>query len=296
MEEDFGVMDEAYHISRTELVLWFNNKLGLKLHCIEQLGTGAPHVQILDYFFPGSVNMSRINWKAKTSWEFVANYKLVQQGFDNLGLKKKIDVEKLTQAKYQDNLEFAQWIKRFCDINGAEPEGDYDGPGKRAKQDLFYKHDLNKYKNLMRMAEKAKDKKDEPGSKQIGRDGGTSKRASGLKRKKGPDSNTTPPTIKKKKTVGSQGGAPVKKKTTTEKKPSEKKPNEKKPKDQKTLKAKEDVAFVIEILKSASTDEEKIDLLKERFGIETKVPSENEESEEIEEAEDSDDEKVNENN
>ena len=134
------------------------------------------------------------------------------------------------------------------------------------------------------MAERAKNKKEEPGSKQIGRDGGTSKRASGLKKKKkGPDSSTSgpPTTLKKKKTVGSQGGAPVKRKSVTEKKP----------KDETALKAKEDVAFVIEILKSASTDEEKIDLLKERFGIKTKVASDNEESEEIEEAEESEDDK-----
>jgi hypothetical protein len=278
MEEDFGVMDEAYHISRTELVLWFNTKLDLKLHCIEQLGTGAPHVQIIDLFFPGSVNMSRVSWKAKTSWEFVANFKVLQQGFDVLGLKKKIDVEKLTQAKYQDNLEFAQWIKRFCDLNGSEPEQPYDGPAKRNNQDLFYKHNLQKYKSLMSMAERAKNKKDNSNVKMIGREGGTGKRSSHLKRKKGTDkpptpvarknsNKTTPKTLAKKKTI-------PEKKVKKEKVPS---------------KEKLDIEFVISILKSESTDEEKIELLKERFGIQIKVESEVEESEEIEEAEDSDD-------
>ena len=165
MQEDFGVMTSAYHVSRTDIILWINELLKTKVHCIEQLGTGAVHCQILDYYFPGSLSMGKVSWKAKTSWEFVANFKVLQQGFDNLGLKKKIDVERLTAAKYQDNLEFAQWIKQFCDINGSAPEGDYDGPGRRKKQSLFYRKNLSKYKSLMAMARKSKAKQEKDGRK-----------------------------------------------------------------------------------------------------------------------------------
>lgn len=155
MEEDFGMMNQAYHVSRTDIILWINTLLKTKLHCIEQLGTGAVHCQLLDFYFPGSLSMSKVSWKAKTSWEFVANFKVLQQGFDNLGLKKKIDVEKLTQAKYQDNLEMAQWIKRFCDVNGSALEGEYDGPGRRNGQGLVFKKNLSKYKSIMNMAKKS---------------------------------------------------------------------------------------------------------------------------------------------
>jgi RP/EB family microtubule-associated protein len=165
MEEDFGMMNQAYHVSRTELILWINTILKLKLHCIEQLGTGAVHCQLLDYYFPGSLSLSKVSWKAKTSWEFVANFKVLQQGFDNLGLKKKIDVEKLTAAKYQDNLEFAQWIKRFCDVNGSAPEGEYNGPAKRNKQGVIFKRNLNKYKSIMNMAKKSSARKESSGMK-----------------------------------------------------------------------------------------------------------------------------------
>lgn len=45
-------------------------------------------------------------------------------------------VAKLVKAKYQDNLEFLQWMKRYFDINyNGEP---YDALGRRKGADLFY--------------------------------------------------------------------------------------------------------------------------------------------------------------
>ncbi len=41
-----------------------------------------------------------------------------------------IEVSKLVKAKYQDNLEFLQWMKGFHDRNYSG--GEYDGPGRRA--------------------------------------------------------------------------------------------------------------------------------------------------------------------
>lgn len=166
MQEDFGIMTEAYHISRTDLIVWVNKLLDTKLYRIEQLGTGAIHCQLIDYFFPGSLNISKVNWKAQNSWEFVSNFKVLQQGCDNLGLKKKIDVERLTQAKYQDNLEFAQWIKRFCDLNGTIPMEEYDGVAKRNGESIFYLKNINKYNSMMAMVSR-RDLKAE--SKKMGR-------------------------------------------------------------------------------------------------------------------------------
>ena len=51
-------------------------------------------------------------------------------------IKRYIDVDKLVKAKYQDNLEFLQWMKRFFDIKyNGQP---YDAAGRRKGQDLFY--------------------------------------------------------------------------------------------------------------------------------------------------------------
>lgn len=41
-------------------------------------------------------------------------------------------IEKLSKAKYQDNLEFAQWMKRYFDLNnGSAAAKDYDPVAKR---------------------------------------------------------------------------------------------------------------------------------------------------------------------
>lgn len=66
--------------------------------------------------FPGKVAMQRINWGAKNEWEFINNYKILQQAFLKCKIQKHIDIEKLSKSKYQDNLEFIQWMKRYYDL------------------------------------------------------------------------------------------------------------------------------------------------------------------------------------
>lgn len=58
-----------------------------------------------------------MKWQAKSEYEFIENFKLLQQAFARNDIKKHIEVEKLSKAKYQDNLEFLQWLKRYFDIN-----------------------------------------------------------------------------------------------------------------------------------------------------------------------------------
>ena len=57
--------------------------------------------------FPGKVKMNRVNWRARNEWEFIVNFKILQQAFDKCNIKKYIDIERLSKARYQDNLEFA---------------------------------------------------------------------------------------------------------------------------------------------------------------------------------------------
>jgi RP/EB family microtubule-associated protein len=47
-------------------------------------------------------------------------------------VQRHVDVDKLIRAKYQDNLEFCQWLKAFYDQSGAYRE-DYDAKAVRAK-------------------------------------------------------------------------------------------------------------------------------------------------------------------
>lgn len=108
-----GMMDDAYFVGRHELLSFFNELLGLQLTKIEQTATGAVACQITEYIFPGSIPLSRINWEARSDYEFVANYKLLQAAFAKNNVQRFVDVTKLIRAKYQDNLEFCQWLKAF---------------------------------------------------------------------------------------------------------------------------------------------------------------------------------------
>ncbi|MGK3758884.1 MAG: RP/EB family microtubule-associated protein, partial [Bacillariaceae sp.] len=57
--------------------------------------------QLTDYIFPGSIPLSRINWEARSDYEYVSNYKLLQAAFTKYNVKRYVDVGKLIRAKYQ---------------------------------------------------------------------------------------------------------------------------------------------------------------------------------------------------
>ncbi|KAI8986297.1 calponin homology domain-containing protein [Trametes punicea] len=102
--------------SRTELLAWLNDLLQVNYTKVEQCGTGGAYCQIMDSIF-GDVPMSRVKMNAKHEYEFIANFKILQNTFRQHKIEKPIPVEKLVKCKMQDNLEFLQWIKRFWDTN-----------------------------------------------------------------------------------------------------------------------------------------------------------------------------------
>lgn len=88
----------------------------------------------MDAIYPGTFNFSKVKWDAKHEYEFVENYKCLQQALDKNGIKRHVNVQALTKAKYQDNLEFCQWVKSYFDKNyNGEP---YDALGRRKNKDL----------------------------------------------------------------------------------------------------------------------------------------------------------------
>jgi RP/EB family microtubule-associated protein len=108
-----GINDGAYFVGRKEIIEYLNNQLDLSLEKIEQTASGAVACQLMDKFFPGSVQMKRVNWEAKSDFQFIENYKILQAAFTTCNIQKHIDVDRLIRAKYQDNLEFCQWLKAF---------------------------------------------------------------------------------------------------------------------------------------------------------------------------------------
>ncbi|PCH40456.1 hypothetical protein WOLCODRAFT_24114 [Wolfiporia cocos MD-104 SS10] len=114
--------------SRTELLAWLNDLLQINYTKVEQCGTGGAYCQIMDSVF-GDIPMARVKMNARQEYEYLANYKVLQNVFRAHKVDKPIPVERLVKCKMQDNLEFLQWIKRFWDTNyGGHP---YDPVGRR---------------------------------------------------------------------------------------------------------------------------------------------------------------------
>ncbi|KAG6968324.1 hypothetical protein JG687_00003808 [Phytophthora cactorum] len=108
-------MSGAYFVSRTELLVWLNTLCAIQLTTVEQASSGAVACQVLDLLYPGIIPMNRVNWTTTQPHECMHNYKLLQKSLLALHIDKNIPVDKLIRGKYQDNLEFLQWLKAFYD-------------------------------------------------------------------------------------------------------------------------------------------------------------------------------------
>ncbi|KAL5064786.1 hypothetical protein RYX36_026523 [Vicia faba] len=86
MATNIGIMDSAYFVGRNEILSWINNRLQLNLSRIEEAASGAVQCQMMDVAHRGVVPMH-----------------------------KHIEVSRLVKGRPLDNLEFLQWLKRYCD-------------------------------------------------------------------------------------------------------------------------------------------------------------------------------------
>ena len=130
---NIGIMDGAFFVGRKEILDWLNRTLHLNLTKIEETAFGGVAIQLVDIMYPGQVPIHKVNWSAKQSFEFVGNYKILQSTMAKLKIDRYVDVDKLIKGKYQDNLEFMQWMKRFFEMSVSEVSPDYDPVAQRAR-------------------------------------------------------------------------------------------------------------------------------------------------------------------
>lgn len=108
-------MDKGQFIGRTELLAWLNKILELKVEKIDQCSNGAIYLQLIDTVYQNKIPFVRIKWNSTLEYEHLYNYKLLQSVFKECNIDKHIPVEKLVRGKYQENLEFLQWMKEYVE-------------------------------------------------------------------------------------------------------------------------------------------------------------------------------------
>ena len=142
MTDSIGMMEGAFFVGKNEILNWVNSTYKLNMNKIEQACTGAVYCQIIDSIHPKKVKMHKVNWKAKLEHEYIQNFKILQQAFIDCKINKNIEVEKLVKGKYQDNLEFLQWLKKYFDVK--QIAMDYDPMERRNNCDLEICNEGNK--------------------------------------------------------------------------------------------------------------------------------------------------------
>uniref|UniRef100_W5KJQ2 DNA (cytosine-5-)-methyltransferase n=1 Tax=Astyanax mexicanus TaxID=7994 RepID=W5KJQ2_ASTMX len=103
--------------NRYEVLIWLNDILETEFTQVDQICSGACFCQLMDWLFPGSINMSGVNFQSQNEADFRQNYTILQAGFKKMDVTKTIDVEELIKGKFRANFTLLKWFKKFFQAN-----------------------------------------------------------------------------------------------------------------------------------------------------------------------------------
>ncbi|KAF5095803.1 hypothetical protein D0Z03_001748 [Geotrichum reessii] len=78
------------------------------------------------------VPMGKVKFNVNTEYQYLNNFKVLQSAFTKHQIDRSVPVERLVKCRFQDNLEFLQWFKRYWDANYGGH--DYDPVARRKGQ------------------------------------------------------------------------------------------------------------------------------------------------------------------
>lgn len=118
-------MSDSSFASRSELIAWLNSVTApeAKVSKVEQCCNAVPYLSLLPQLFPTTMHLNALALQkakvpAKTEYECMHNFKVLQDVFTKNGVHKGLEMERICKGNYQANLEFLQWFKKLCDGKG----------------------------------------------------------------------------------------------------------------------------------------------------------------------------------
>ncbi|XP_034551005.1 uncharacterized protein LOC117821083 isoform X2 [Notolabrus celidotus] len=103
--------------NRNKLLAWLNRTLRIDFIRLDQVCTGAAFCQLMDWCFPGSVDLSKICFESDNEADSLLNFQMLQAAFRKVGVLRYIPIKTLVEKNTVVGLAFLHWFKQFFDKN-----------------------------------------------------------------------------------------------------------------------------------------------------------------------------------
>ncbi|XP_051963958.1 uncharacterized protein LOC127630461 isoform X2 [Xyrauchen texanus] len=130
--------------NHSEVLAWINKSLQTKFTQVEQCCSGACYCQLMDWLFPGSIDMSKVKFQSQEESDFLQNYSLLQTAFQKRGVTKSVPVDELLKGNIRSTFTFLKWFMTFFLTNEGQERQLYNPIEARDGQDIELVDSLNR--------------------------------------------------------------------------------------------------------------------------------------------------------